>query len=302
MSNITAIIVVKGNPEHLGETLDSIKTFADEILIGDIGIDKKVLDELRITSIIRIIEVKREVAYVELVRDELQKQATHEYVLVLDPDEIVPQKLIFALRKSMGEYDYVKIPRKNIIFGKWIQHSRWWPDYQVRFFKKGAVSWPKIIHAQPATSGKELILEANEEMALIHYNYKDLNEYLSKASRYAAAEAAEDIVKGEPATFKFYSKKALSEFVSRYFAHDGYKDGMHGFTLAFLQMMYYFLVYFYVLEERKFEKVSDENILKGLIQFFSSALYETTHWSKQKGLVKISLLKSKLQNAIHKLS
>ncbi len=302
MNNITGVIVVKGNPKYLDETISSISTLCDNVLIGDIGIDSSVLENLKKMKNVSIVPFETDIPYVELVREKLHAKVKTDYVLVLDPDESIPLKLANALKSSVGEYDYVKIPRKNIIFGKWIEHSQWWPDYQVRFFRKGKVRWSTSIHSQPITSGKELVLEPTEALAIVHHNYENLDEYILKAPRYARAQANEDIADDEPGTFAHYSKKALAEFISRYFAHEGYKDGMHGFTLAFLQMMYNFLVYFYVLEDRKFENIHNENMIKNMLQFISSALYEVSYWGRKKGLVKFSGLKVRLQNIIHKLS
>ncbi len=307
--DVTAVIVVKNNPEHILKTLESVRSLAREILIGDIGIDTTLLEKLRKIENVKIVTITKRVPYVELIREELHAQAKGEYILVLDPDEIVPPSLATLLESSVGKYDYVKVPRKNIIFGKWIEHSRWWPDYQVRFFKKGAVVWPTVIHAQPKAEGSELLIDPKEENALVHYNYKDLDEYLSKAPRYAKAEAAETLRSAQSDTgaqvdtsFTYFSKKALSEFIGRYFADDGYKDGMHGFVLAFLQMMYYFLVYFYVWEMGGAKEVNQKTILKDTVQFFSDSLHEISFWSKKKGMSNISFVKSKLHSLTRKIS
>lgn len=296
---VSVVMVVKGYPEYVFKTLESISSLAGEMLIGDIGIDDELLSKLKKIEKVKIVTFTKKVPYVELIRQELHEQAKGEYILVLDPDEVVPSSLCAFLESTLGKYDYVKIPRKNIIFGKWIEHSRWWPDYQVRFFKKGSVVWSKAIHSQPKVSGTELVVEPKEEYAMVHYNYKNLDEYLSKAPRYAKAEAEEI---RDDVSFAHFSKKALSEFIGRYFADDGYKDGMHGFVLAFLQMMYYFLVYFYVWEGRGYKIPEGENVLRGVLQFFSDGLYEISFWSKKKGLENISVLKTKLHGLVRKLS
>ncbi|MGB4965835.1 MAG: glycosyltransferase [Microgenomates group bacterium] len=315
MNNISVVMVVKGYSEYVFKTLESVRSLASEILIGDIGIDEELLAKLKKIENIKIVTVTKKVPYVELIREELHAQAKGDYILVLDPDEIVPPSLTTLLESSVGKYDYVKVPRKNIIFGKWIEHSRWWPDYQVRFFKKGSVVWPKVLHAQPKVDGSELLIEPSEENAIVHHNYKDLDEYLSKAPRYAKAEAAgilkppsegrqvqDDNDHEIDISFTYFSKKALSEFIGRYFADDGYKDGMHGFVLAFLQMMYYFLVYFYVWELGGRKEVEQKSLLQNTLQFFSDALYEISFWGKKQGLSNISFVKSKLHNLVRKLS
>ena len=133
-------------------------------------------------------------------------------------------------------------------------------------FQKDAVVWLTEIHKQPATSGKEYKVAENESLAIVHYNYESLDEYFSKALRYAKAEASEKI-KISSYSLTLAVKNALSEFISRFFAFDGYKDGMHGFVLAFLQMFYSFLVYFYWWELKKYP-ITEVNKLTSEINAF----------------------------------
>lgn len=302
MNSISVVLVDKGTSPYLFKSLHAVASFADEILIGDIGIDASVVQALKkdaqLKDKLSIISIRKDVPYVEIIRDELHQKAKGTHVLVLDPDEIMPSPLLHMLRLHMDKYDVIKIPRQNIIFEKWISHSRWWPDYQVRFFKKGAVKWPKKIHTQPKISGNVFELPAQEEYAIKHYNYRDLDEYALKAPRYAKAQAKEDVAQNEPHSFAHYAQLALSEFIGRYFADDGYKDGMHGFVLAWLQMMYYFLVYFYVWEEKKYQEESQASMVQQAVRFFANALFEVSHWGKQKKLLSLSWVRSKLHSVI----
>jgi len=224
--------------------------------------------------------LNQEVPYVELIRNKTKDFVQSDYLFFLDPDEIVTTGLKTIIKSHLLTYDYFRIPRKNIIFGRWIKHSRWWPDYQIRIFKKNKVNWPKIIHRQPKVTGRGFEIEAKEEFALIHHNYRDLDEYLEKAKRYAKYEAKELVDEKRIYTFSDVVKKSLNEFISRYFAAEGYKDGIQGFILSILQLFYYFLVYFYYLEMKKFK--STEKIDE--TEFFRLGLKETLHWKKKKTL------------------
>jgi hypothetical protein len=66
-----------------------------------------------------------------------------------------------------------------MVSGFWMQHTGWWPDYQLRFFKKSYVSWPKKIHSQPIIKAGFVpnYLEAQEELAILHHNYKDTKDF-----------------------------------------------------------------------------------------------------------------------------
>jgi (heptosyl)LPS beta-1,4-glucosyltransferase len=195
---------------------------------------------------LRIISIQKTFTFAELIREDLKSFAKEEYILFVDHDEVIPPSLKNFILENYKKYDYMSIPRKNIIFNKWIKHSRWWPDYQIRLIKKDKVFWEKDIdiHKQPELKGKGLIIEAKEELAMIHYNYQNIDEYITKALHYAKQEANQIVRKNKKFSLSQALSLSISEFVSRYYADEGYKDGMHGFVLATLQMFYFFLVFY----------------------------------------------------------
>ncbi|PIZ64910.1 hypothetical protein CO051_04315 [Candidatus Roizmanbacteria bacterium CG_4_9_14_0_2_um_filter_39_13] len=280
MTNISVLIVANGNPPHLLQSIASVQSLASEIIIIDIGLTKDAQNNILSLNLVTIIQEKP-VEYVELLREKSKQYAKNDYILMLDPDELVPPELATQILENYQKYDFISIPRKNIIFGKWIQHSRWWPDYQIRLFKKDRVSWPKNLHAQPKTTGNGWTVPPDENQALEHYNYESLDEYMAKMMRYAKADASTHLSSEETFTLPQALTQGSSEFISRFFAADGYKDGMHGFTLSFMQLMYYPLVYFYYWEERKYEDKHSQNDLINISNhFFISTLFEALHWSK----------------------
>lgn len=296
--DISAIIVAKDKPPYIFETIDSLKGLSSEIVIIDIGINKELKNKLSSNPTIKLIEFGETVDYVELIREKSKKFAKYDYLLFIDPDEVISIELKKLLIIEVNNYDYIKIPRKNIIFDKWIKHSRWWPDYQIRLFKKDKVIWPTQIHRQPIVKGKEFVVPQEEKCALIHHNYQNLDEYLSKTVRYAKAEAENLIITKPDFSLSDSIKKAISEFISRYFADSGYKDGMHGFVLSILQMFYYFLVYFYYWEIKKYQLIDEKDIIKQSSNFFLKGYLETNYWIKMKKLIKNNGLISKIKNSL----
>lgn len=294
MTNISVLIVANGNPPHLLKSIESVQSLASEIIIIDIGLTKDAQNTLLSHNLVKIIQ-EVPVAYVELLREKSKQYAKNDYILILDPDEIVPKRLSDRLLEEYDKYDFISIPRKNIIFRKWIQHNRWWPDYQIRLFKKDSVAWSKELHAQPKTKGNGLKIEPEEQFALTHHNYESLDEYMIKMMRYAKADAQMHVSSEEKFTLSQALSQGSSEFISRFFAADGYKDGMHGFTLSFMQLMYYPLVYFYYWEGRKYEYVDKEKLIDAPSSFFKDLLLQTNYWIEEKNLSKkLSHLKNAL--------
>lgn len=277
---ITGITVVKGRPDHIYACLASLEKIADEIIVADVGMEESLRLEIQKKKKVRIIQ-EGSVPYVELIREKLKCLATHEYVLFLDADEELSDTLITELKRCYKYNDVIKIPRKNIVFGSWIQHSRWWPDYQVRLFKKKALTWPIKIHAQPVIDGTVYEVAASENLAILHHNYDTVDDYVSRMMHYAKIEAKEKIKQKKEFHLHEATKNAISEFVSRYFAGEGYKDGMFGFTLAILQLFYAFLVYFYYWEQRKYSADIEEPALS-MKRFFAQGLAETIYWGPKR--------------------
>ncbi len=240
--NISAVINTRNEEKNIAACLESLQ-FADEIIVVDmesaddtVNIAKKYTDK---------IYDHKMVGYVEPARNFAISKAVGNWVLILDADERIPKSLAKKLIEITEEdkVDFVRVPRKNIIFGQWTEHSRWWPDYNIRFFKKGAVEWQNEIHSIPITSGTGINLEAEESLAIEHFHYNSIDEYFERALRYSTQQAKELQNSGYKFDVKDLIGKPISEFISRFFAGDGYKDGLHGLVLAFLQMFSIMLVY-----------------------------------------------------------
>lgn len=298
MDDITAIIVAKDYPPHIFETITSVSSLCSKVIVLDIGIDETLKTKLINTSQVSLVSIQESVPYVELIRQKSLGYAKTDYVLIMDPDETLPSTLVEELKRNYKNYDYIKIPRKNIIFGSWIKHARWWPDYQIRLFKRDNVKWSEKLHAQPEFSGNGLSLEPNEQFAITHHNYNNLDEYFQKALRYAKAD-----VEKNTGDLPQHLDQSISEFISRFYADKGYKDNMHGFVLAFLQMIYPMLVYFYKWEKNNYQQIEKESdLIKIAHGFFSKGYIESNHWlSKTDGLTTTQKLKHKSLNKILKL-
>jgi (heptosyl)LPS beta-1,4-glucosyltransferase len=220
---------------------------------------------------------------VEEVRQSSLQHASHEYVLFLDPDEAISSALAEDLKKqvAIGEYDYFVTPRQNYLLGKWVRHSRWWPDMQTRLFRQGKVTWGETLHAEPQVSGKGYTYASEEQWAIRHENYRTLDEYIEKNMRYAKADAQDRISAKQPLSLTEAIRLSVSEMMSRLFLDQGYKDGMHGLILSILQSFYYFMVYAYYWEGQKYAELETESSIKSFPRvWFSHGLAETLHWDK----------------------
>ena len=72
--------------------------------------------------------------------------ASHEWVLVVDPDEVVPPALARELRETIEaagpEVAGVEIDRLTRHLGRWIRHGDFHPDWTLRAFRRGRARCP----------------------------------------------------------------------------------------------------------------------------------------------------------------
>lgn len=253
-AKISVIINTINEEKNLLRALNSIKGFADEIVVVDMKSDDKTV-EIAKSFGARVFEHER-TNYVEPARNFAIGQATGDWILILDADESVSHTLLRKLKKLSREdqADYYRLPRKNIIFGKWMKHSRWWPDYNIRFFKRGFVAWSDTIHSVPLTQGRGADLRALEKNALLHYHYESIEQYIDRLNRYTTIQAKNRAGEGYIFRWQDIVLRPSSEFLSRFFAGRGYKDGLHGLALSYLQGFSELVVCLKVWQAKGFEE------------------------------------------------
>lgn len=279
MPKISVVVNTRNEEKNLPRALSSVKDLADEIVVVDMQSTDKT-QEIAKKAGAKVYEHPF-VGYVEPARNFAVGKATGDWILVLDADEEVSDTLAKKLAglTQDSEYSYFSLPRKNIIFGKWIKHSRWWPDYNIRFFKKGAVSWSEIIHSVPETRGKGLDLAAEEEFAIVHHHYSSVGQYLARMNTYTTEHAKLLIKDGYKFSWRDLVRKPVSEFLSRYFFARGYKDGVHGLALSLLQAFSELVLYLKVWEAEKFrsERPQVEEVIRAMKEMGS----EVAHWQAE---------------------
>lgn len=273
---ISAVINIRNEAENLRNCLKSIKPFVDEIII----VDMKSSDggpEIAKEFGAKVFDYKP-IRYVEPARNYGLSKATGKWILLLDPDESIPKSLAKELVKitNRSDIDWVKIPRKNLIFGKWIRHSNSWPDYLIRFFKKGMVTWKKEIHSQPETKGSGTTLLDSEKLAIKHNNYPTVTSFIIRSIRYSNVQADELKIQGYKLKTSDFILRPIQEFNSRFFAAEGYKDGIHGLVFCLMQAIAIAFVYIRLWEK---QGSSDKSLSKeSFVSASQEAVFEYGFW------------------------
>ncbi len=273
MSTITAIVHTKNSAKTLKSCLASL-IWCDEIFVVDMQSTDETVEIAKKYKATIFEEKPRQFA--DPIRNQYIHKVKTEWTLIVDSDEEVPETLAKRLQElslTPGINGY-KVPRANIIFGKWMQHTGFWPDYIVRFFRTGTCTYPPYVHGQPVIEGVTAEIEPRQEYALIHHHYESVEQYLMRLNVYTTLEV-EKTTDNRLQTADFL-RSFFDEFYRRFYRQEGYKDGSHGLVVSLLQAIYMLVVTMKRWEAARSEiPVTLPEIESGVHE----ACSQTTYWT-----------------------
>lgn len=245
--NISVIIHTYNAEKHLHRVLESVKDF-DEIIICDMYSTDRTL-EIASQYNCKVIYYEY-TGIAEPARNYAISNASNEWVLVVDADEIVTESLRLYL------YDYVKInptaggiriSRKNYFLGRYMHAA--YPDYILRFFKKKNAYWPPTVHSSPQITGLIDSLPRNrKDLALIHLANDPLATSIIKLNTYSSFEVERR--KNESVGYIALLFKPFFRFLHYYIFKGGIRDGIPGLVFALRESFYKFATIAKIIESR----------------------------------------------------
>jgi hypothetical protein len=173
---------------------------------------------------------------VDGIRDRYVARAAHQWVFVLDADESLADDAGDEIRRLVAEHgarvDAFAIPRFDSIAGQTMRGSGWYPDHQIRLFRKGTVRWSDTQHVLPeVVTGRSRLMELVPPgcLHIHHRNYESLRHFARKQLEYALAERYDP----RPESFDFadYVARAYEALALR---DDPERDGDLSHALALL--------------------------------------------------------------------
>ena len=95
---------------------------------------------------------------VDGIRNRYLSQASHDWIFVLDSDEYLAEDAARLVDELLAEhaaqFDAFAIPRFNQIGDHTLRGSGWYPDHQIRLFRRGAVEWSDATHQPPRRNSR----------------------------------------------------------------------------------------------------------------------------------------------------
>jgi len=185
--------------------------------------------------------------YAEVARNFCISHATGDWILVVDTDEVVPEKLWdflndFADKADLEQNGFttVAFPIQDYVFGK-PMHCMYRKSVK-RFWKKDCAEYTTQVHGMVhTTNGKDFAVNpSKKELALQHYHVDSFESYIEKINRYTTLEMEKFKTRNKKFKLSMIFIRPILEFGKIYFLKQGFKDGLLGFIMAGMHSFYQF--------------------------------------------------------------
>ena len=239
---LSVALITKNEEANIRRTLESVK-WADEIVVVDSGSADLTVDICReYTDKV----VSRDWQGYARQKNTAIDLTSCDWVLSLDADEPIEPALaeeIRAITTSPDSLDGYRVPRKTIFLGKWVKHGGWYPDYNLRLFRRGKGRFQeRAVHEVMRVDGPV----GTTRHAIEHHTYPDIASYMTRINSYSslAVDVMADKGIGRlKASWVMILMRPLLTFIHKYVFRLGFLDGKHGLVLNLFHSYYVFAKY-----------------------------------------------------------
>jgi len=229
-SPISAVIITKNEAENIARCIQAVQQVAQEVLVIDAFSEDKTV-EIAIELGAKVLQ--KEWKGYGANKNYGNQSAQYDWILSIDADEVLSPDLIESLRKMPLETNTVYAV--NLIMnyeGKWVRHSGWHPDWNVRLFNRKNAYWESnaLVHESLCYPKNSPLIHLSG--LLYHYSYKNSADHWQRIEKYAQLSAQQLIQQGKKATFIKLYLSPIARFFKTYFVKKGFLDGYLGWTIS----------------------------------------------------------------------
>jgi len=184
------------------------------------------------------------------------EQARHEWIFSLDADERVSDELRNSIQslRTMNESDLAdgyEIARRTYYQQRWIRGGGWYPDRQLRLFKKSKGRWKErhIHESVTMNPGARVDRLAGD---LLHYTSQNAaHHHRMIGERYAPLAALQMFEDGRRTSVFGVASAGPAAFIRSLILKGGLRDGFAGFTIASFAAHHAFLKHLMLWEKQR---------------------------------------------------
>lgn len=246
---LSIVIIAKNEEDVIKDCLESVR-WADEVILLEGNSSDKTIEIARKYNIRIVPQKSKEMDYSSW-RNQGKEEVKGDWVFYLDADERVTPELENEIKKTINETKttVLAIPRRNFLLGKELKHGGWYPDYQIRIFKKDKLKrWVGKLHERPEFEGE--IQELKNPM--IHLQPETIEPALEKSIKWSSIEAKLLFDAHHPRmTWWRILRMGATTLFERLIKKQGFRDGTEGWIESLYQSFHTMIVYIKLWEMQK---------------------------------------------------
>jgi glycosyltransferase involved in cell wall biosynthesis len=248
MPRLSAYIIAFNEAEKIEAALRSLH-WVDEIVVADSFSTDGTVDICERYGA-RVVQVPFE-GFGKL-RNTAIEALSGDWVFSLDADERCTEAAAEEIRRTIERsdaHDAYWVPRRNFVFGRWMRHSGYYPDYrQPQLFRRGKLRYTEdAVHETFVLDGTLGTL--TEPIAQIPF--RDLAQMLHKMQRYSTLGTERLRRRGASPSMAAALAHGLAAFFRHYVVKLGFLDGWAGFVIALANLEGTFYRYAKHVEQEK---------------------------------------------------
>jgi len=230
---ITATIITFNEQQNIEAACESV-SWADELIVVDSN-STDATRELAAKHGAKVIN--REWPGFSAQKQFATDQATNDWVFSLDADERVSDALRMSIQSLRDKpvsniADGYLVPRRTFYQGRWIRGGGWYPDRQLRLFRKSRGSWaPRHIHESVRMTDGSSVETLQGD--LLHFTSNNAaHHHRMIGERYAPLAARQMFEEGGRTSGLKIAAAGPAAFLRSYLLKGGFRDGLAGFAIA----------------------------------------------------------------------
>jgi glycosyltransferase involved in cell wall biosynthesis len=232
IDSVSTVIITKNAASTLADTLNSLKNFAEVIVLDNGSNDETENIAKRFDNVAFHIDSFEGFGP---TKNKAVALASNDWVLSIDADETVSDELCHAIQQwktDTPSNHYGKLLRENYFMGKAVHYGGWGNDKLVRLFNRKCFQFNNNqVHefVDIDKPSKEVFLSG----MLKHNAVQHIGQFLIKIDRYSELRKSEQLEKNKTYSLLLILTKTFFAFFRSYVLQLGALEGWRGLVIAY---------------------------------------------------------------------
>jgi len=228
MNRLSACLITLNEEQNLLRALKSLQGVADEIVVVDSGSQDRTQGIAREHGAKLVVRGWTDFAQQKNIAG---AAASNDWILSLDADEELSSDLrasLLAWKEKEPQFAVYEFARRTWYLGGWVWHTRWYPDFQRKLYRRDKTKFEVPEHATVKYDGPVGRLKGD----LLHYTLHSVEEHAAKVEAITTREARYLFLEGKRSWRAAMWLASPWNWFNNFVLCRGFLDGRRGWIIS----------------------------------------------------------------------